>query len=162
MKKKGKASSSMERKKNNKISIVTNNNKKEIQSKPKQPLNKSVEKKRKIGLNLTTEPGMNNTTIETKSQKEKTHITRQRKDKTGSQKTINSRSAKSNKTKEYENTLNKLTEDNDYEKEKEKEYDFFNYKANNDNSKKKAKEKDKNKLKSVNNNDEDNSKRKKK
>ena len=161
MKKKGKASSSMERKKNNKISIVTNNNKKEIQSKPKQPLNKSVEKKRKIGLNLTTESGMNNTTIETKSQKDKTHITRQRKDKTGSQKTINSRSAKSNKTKEYENTLNKLTEDNDYEKEKEKEYDFFNYKANNDNSKKKTKEKDKNKLKSVNNNDEDNSKRKK-
>ena len=153
----------MERKKNNKISINTNNNKKEMQSKPKQSLNKSVEKKRKIGLNLAEEPAMNNTTIEAKSQKDKIHLTRQRKDKSGNQKSVNSRSAKSNKTKEYENTLNKLTEDYDYEKEKEneKEYDFFNYKANNDNSTMKIKGKDKTKLKSKNNNDEDNSKRKK-
>ena len=165
MKKKGKASSSMERKKNNKISINTNNNKKEIQTKPKQILNKSVEKKRKIGLNLTTEPGINTTTIETKSQKDKIHLTRQRKDKKDNQKTINSRSAKSNKTKEYENNLNKLTEDNDYEKDKDKdkENDFFNYNFNEDNSKKKKKEKDKNKnkLKSINNNDEENLKKKK-
>ena len=163
MKKKGKASSSMERKKNNKIPINTNNNQKEKQSKLKQPLNKSVEKKRKVGLNIVAEPIMNNTTIEAKSQKDKIHLTRQRKDKTGSQKAVNSRSAKTNKTKEYENTLNKLTEDNDYEKEKdiEKEYDFFNFKANNDNSTNKIKEKDKNKLKSKNYNDEDNSKRKK-
>ena len=156
MKKKTKVSSSMEKKKMNKTLA---NNRKDNQPKPKPTLNKSVEKKRKIGLNLPTESGISNSTIEIKSQKDRIHLTKQRKNKSGSQKAINSRSAKSNKNKEYENTLNKLTEDNEKEKEEKKEYDFINYK-NNDSSTKKSKEKEKNK-KSPNYNNEDNSKKKK-
>ena len=127
MNKKGKASSSMERKKVNKISAT--NNKKEVQSKPKQTFNKSMEKKRKF---IPSEIRIN-TNIETKTDKDKKiHLTKQR-----NEKSANSRSAKTNKGKEYENTLNKLTEDNEFEKEREKEYDFFNFKISNDDYKKK-------------------------
>ena len=127
MNKKGKASSSMERKKVKKT--TTTNNKKEVQSKPKQTFNKSVEKKRKFMPSDTRI----NTTIEAKTNKDKKiHLTKQR-----NEKSVNSRSAKTNKGKEYENTLNKLTEDNEFEKEKEKEYDFFNFKMSNDDFKKK-------------------------
>ena len=135
MKKKTKNSSSMERKK---IVKTSANNKKDIQSKPKQTLNKSVEKKKKIVLG--TESGLTNTSIEVKSQRDKIHLAKQNKDKSGNKKSTNTRSAVTNKSKEYENTLNKLSEDNEYEKEKE--YDFFNFKVN-DSSKKKEKEKNK-------------------
>ena len=103
---------------------ATSNYKKESQSKPKQSSNKSAER-RKIGINITTEFGLNNSNIEVKSEKDKIHLTKPRKEKTSSQKTISSRSVKTNKNKEYENTLNKLIED---EIEKDKEYDFFNFK----------------------------------
>ena len=122
MKKKTKNSSSMERKK---IVKTSANNKKDIQSKPKQTLNKSVEKKKKIVLG--TESGLTNTSIEVKSQRDKIHLAKQNKDKSGNKKSTNTRSAVTNKSKEYENTLNKLSEDNEYEKEKE--YDFFNFKV---------------------------------
>ena len=97
MKKKGNASSSTDRRKNNKSS--TNNNNKDTQIKPKQILNKSVEKRRNVGLSTTTEPGYIATT-ESKSQKDKYHLTKQRKDnnKPVNQKGANSRSSKTNKT----------------------------------------------------------------
>ena len=160
MKKKTKVSSSMKKKKQlNKA--ATSNYKKESQSKPKQSSNKSAER-RKIGINITTEFGLNNSNIEVKSEKDKIHLTKPRKEKTSSQKTISSRSVKTNKNKEYENTLNKLIED---EIEKEKEYDFFNFKINDVLTKKKyekkEKEKEKNK-KAANNIDEENKKKKNK
>ena len=155
-KKKVKISSSIDRKKGKTSS--NNNNKKESQTKPKPVLNKSVDKRKKIGLNLTTEPGLNNSTVEAKYQKDKIHLTKQRKDKVGSQKSLNSRSSKSTRGKEYENTLNKLDEDYDYnpkETKLEKEYDFFNFKMPNDENKKK----DKNKSKSSKNNKDEDSKK---
>ena len=140
---------------------ATSNYKKESQSKPKQSSNKSAER-RKIGINITTEFGLNNSNIEVKSEKDKIHLTKPRKEKTSSQKTISSRSVKTNKNKEYENTLNKLIED---EIEKDKEYDFFNFKINDVLTKKKEekkeKEKEKNK-KTTNNIDEEKKKKKKK
>ena len=142
---------------------ATSNYKRESQSKPKQSSNKSAER-RKIGINITTEFGLNNSNIEVKSEKDKIHLTKPRKEKTSSQKTISSRSVKTNKNKEYENTLNKLIED---EIEKDKEYDFFNFKINDVLTKKKEekKEKEKNKNKNYednNNNYEDNSEKEEK
>ena len=108
------------------VKPVASNNKKEA-AKPKQILNKSMEKKKKVGINLTTEPNKNST-IEVKNVKDKINITKPiKKDRGGNQKSssMTNRSAKSTKTKEYDNKLN---EDNDYEVEKTKEYDFFSYK----------------------------------
>lgn len=148
MRKKGNPSLSSERRKPNKAS-ANNNNKKDIQSKPKLTANKSAEKRRNVGLNQTTEPGYT-AGIESKS-KDKFHLTKPRKDKTGGQNSTNSRSAKSAKSKEYENTLNKMNEDNnDYErekeKEKEKEFDFFSFKIPTEDSRKKEKDKNKEKI----------------
>ena len=130
------SSSSIERKKNIKPTI--NNNKKYLLSKSKPTLNKSIEKKKKV--NLITEPNKS-TTIEAKYQKDKIHLTKQRKDKSGNKKSFgnNSRSANAYKDKVYENTLYKFTEDTEREKEKQKEYDFFNFKFTSNESKKKYK-----------------------
>ena len=146
--KKGKASS-MEKKRIK--PAVINNKKKETQQKPKQLSGKTVEKKKKVGMNIPSESGMTNSSIEAKSQRDRIHLTKQRKDKASGAKSTNSRSAKSNKSKEYENTLNKLTEDNEIEKEKEKEkeFDFFNFRFSNDTKKTKEKEKEKDKNKEV-------------
>ena len=106
------------------VKTGTSNNKKEP-TKSKQLLNKSMEKKKKVGL--STEQNKNST-IEVKSGKDKISIVKPiKKDKTANQKSssMTNRSAKSTKSKEYDNKLN---EDNDYENEKTKEYDFFSYK----------------------------------
>ena len=105
---------------------VASNNKKEA-TKSKQMLNKSMEKKKKVGISLTTEPNKNST-IEVKNAKDKISIVKPiKKDRGGNQKSssMTNRSAKSTKSKEYDNKLN---EDNNYEIEKTKEYDFFSYK----------------------------------
>ena len=98
---------------------VASNNKKEA-TKSKQMLNKSMEKKKKVGISLTTEPNKNST-IEVKNAKDKISIVKPiKKDRGGNQKSssMTNRSAKSTKSKEYDNKLN---EDNNYEIEKTKE-----------------------------------------
>ena len=109
------------------IKPVASNNKKEG-TRSKQMLNKSMEKKKKVGISLTTEPNKNST-IEVKNAKDKISIVKPiKKDKGGNHNkssSMTNRSAKSTKSKEYDNKLN---EDHDYEIEKTKEYDFFSYK----------------------------------
>ena len=102
-------------------------NKKEASTKSKQMLNKSMEKKKKVGISLTTETNKNST-IEVKNDKDKISIVKPiKKDRGEHQKSssMTNRSIKSTKSKEYDNKLN---EDNDYEIEKTKEYDYFSYK----------------------------------
>ena len=147
--KKGKASS-MEKKKIKPAQI--NHKKKESMQKPKPVSGKTVEKKKKNALNITTEPGLANTSMETKSQKDKIHLTKQKKDKPSDSQSSITRSAKGNKSKEYVNNLNNMADDNEKEKGKEKEFDFLNFRFTNDYSKKeKEREKDKNKEKKENN-----------
>ena len=106
------------------IKPVASNNKKEG-TKSKQMLNKSMEKKKKVGISLTTEPNKNST-IEVRNAKDKISIVKPiKKDKGGNPNKSSSMTNRSAKTKEYDNKLN---EDNDYEIEKTKEYDFFSYK----------------------------------
>ena len=130
MKKKVKKSSSIEHKKNNKPSMY-NSIKKQNQSKQKLVLNKSVEKKKMYGVSSV------HSVKEVKPDKNPKIrvLNKQRKDNL-----MNNNSTKSNKGKEYENNLNKLTEDIDFEKQKDKEYDFFNFKLMNDNYKKNIQE----------------------
>ena len=130
MKKKIKKSSSIEHKKNNKPSMY-NNIKKQPQSKQKLVLNKSVDKKKMYGVSSV------HSVKEVKPDKNpKIRIlNKQRKDNL-----TNNHSTKNNKGKEYENNLNKLTEDNDFEGQKDIEYDFFNFKLMNDNYKKNIQE----------------------
>ena len=107
---------------------VASNNKKES-TKSKQMLNKSMEKKKKVGISLTTEPNKNST-IEVRNAKDKIALSKPIKKGGGNQKSssMTNRSAKSTKSKEYDNKLN---EDNDYEIGKTKEYDYFSYKDKN-------------------------------
>ena len=135
-------SSSIEKKKIKPAAI--NNKKKETVQKPKLVSAKTVDKKKKSGMNITGETGLLNSSVEVKSQRDKMHLTKQRKDKDGGSKSTNTRNAKTNKSKEYENTLSKLTGDNEIEKEKEKEFDFLNFRFSS-NATKKTKEKDKSK-----------------
>ena len=132
-------SSSMEKKKIKPTAI--SNKKKETVQKPKQPSGKTIEKRKKNGIN--NEAGLLNSSVEVKPQRDKTHLTKPRKDKPSGSKSTNTRNEKTNKSKEYENNLNKLTEDNEIEKEKEKEFDFLNFRFSND--AKKTKEKGKGK-----------------
>ena len=109
------------------VKPVSSQNKKEASTKSKQMLNKSMEKKKKVGISLTTETNKNST-IEVKNDKDKISIAKPiKKDRGEHQKSssMTNRSIKSTKSKEYDNKLN---EDNDYEIEKTKEYDFFSYK----------------------------------
>ena len=138
MKKKEKiSSSSRERKKYIKISFA--NNSKSMQSKQKQRLNKSMDKKKNIGIYLSTEPNKN--VIEAKIQNNRIHLTKQRKDKTNiyNSSYIKNRSIKTNKVREYENTLNKLNEDSINEREREKDFDFLYFKFNKEREKQRSK-----------------------
>jgi len=137
MKKKEKnSSSSKERKKF--IKITFTNNKKNLQLKQKQRLNKSMDKKKNIGIYLPTEPNKN--IIEERNQNNRIHLTKQRKDKTTiyNSSYIKSRSIKTNKVREYENTLNKLNEDSINEKEREKDFDFLYFKYNKEREKERS------------------------
>ena len=129
MKKKEKNSSSSKGRKKF-IKITFSNKKNNLQVKQKQRLNKSVDKKKNIGIYLPTEP--NKYIIEERNQNNRIHLTKQRKDKTNisNPSYIKSRSIKTNKVREYENTLNKLNEDSINEREKEKDFDFLYFKFN--------------------------------
>ena len=96
----------------------TNNNKKEDATKSKQALNKSVERRKKGGLNLTTESNKNST-IEARNVRDKINVIKPTK-KDGDEKkssSVSHRTNKSTKTKDYNN-----------DEEKEKGGDFL-YKA---------------------------------
>ena len=137
MKKKEKNySSSKERKKFIKISFT--NNKKNLQLKQKQRLNKSMDKKKNIGIYLLTKPNKN--IIEERNQNNRIHLTKQRKDKTNLYNSSykKSRSIKTNKVREYENTLNKLNEDSINEREREKDFDFLYFKFNKETEKERS------------------------
>ena len=105
-----------------------NNNKKEDGTKSKQALNKSVERRKKGGLNLTTESNKNST-IEARNVRDKINVIKPTK-KDGNEKkssSVSHRTNKSTKTKDYNN-----------DEEKEKGGDFLNnvmYKTNIDNNK---------------------------
>ena len=125
VKKKGRPSSSIERKKINKGTASMNNKK---DQKPKSLLTKSVEKKKIIGI--PTEHTAY-AAFESKLDKEKKGNKHRR-----DTNSMNSRSIKTNKGKEYDN---KLSDDND--SLKDKEFDFFNFKLSNDDYKKNQKNK---------------------
>jgi len=101
------------------LKIQFTNNNKNVQMKPKQRLNNSMDRKKNNSIYLSTDQNKN--LIKERIQNNRIHLTKQRKDKT----TLNnssytkSRSIKTNKVKEYENTLNKLNEDSINEREKE-------------------------------------------
>ena len=132
------------------LKITFTNKKKNLQLKQKQRLNKSMDKKKNIGIYLPTEPSK--FIIEERNQNNRIHLTKQRKDKNNinSSSYIKSRSIKSNKVKEYENTLNKLNEDStnererekekekEREKEKEKDFDFLYFKFNKEGGKQRS------------------------
>ena len=136
MNKKGqKKSSSIENRKFHKSTIISNN-KKATRSKPRLIITRSVEKKKIFGI--TTEPRVNVYRQPKADNKKFILLSKQKKNNV-----LNSRA---NKGKEYNNNLNKLTVDNDYDRD----YNFFNIKFSND-DKKKVKD-DKNK---TSKNDED-------
>jgi hypothetical protein len=119
MNKKGKISSGGEHIKNFKKTTTSINNKKDTQSNRKATYTKSVEKKKPYGVMM--EPRVLNSNEGKAERDKKVTLAKPRKDNS-----MSNRNAKTNKGKEYQNNLNKLTEDN--EVEKEKEYDFFNFK----------------------------------
>ena len=134
MKKKEKNStSSNERKKF--IKITYSNKKNNLQN---QRLNKSMDKKKNLGIYLPTEP--NKYIIDKRNQNNRIHLTKQRKDKTNINNSsyTKSRSIKTNKVREYENTLNKLNEDSINEREKEKDFDFLYFKYNKEREKERS------------------------
>ena len=117
MMKKGKISSGVEHSKNFKKTTTSINNKKDTQSNRKATYTKSVDKKKPYGVIM--EQRVLNSNEGKAERDKKVNLTKQRKDNS-----VNNRNVKTNKGKEYQNNLNKLTEDN----EVEKEYDFFNFK----------------------------------
>ena len=119
MNKKGKISSGGEHIKNFKKTTTSINNKKDTQSNRKATYTKSVEKKKPYGVMM--EPRVLNSNEGKAERDKKVTLAKPRKDNS-----MSNRNVKTNKGKEYQNNLNKLTEDN--EVEKEKEYDFFNFK----------------------------------
>ena len=119
MNKKGKISSGGEHTKNFKKTTTSINNKKDTQSNRKATYTKSVEKKKPYGVMM--EPRVLNSNEGKAERDKKVTLAKPRKDNS-----MSNRNVKTNKGKEYQNNLNKLTEDN--EVEKEKEYDFFNFK----------------------------------
>ena len=126
--KKGKISSNIEQKKNYRKTTIGNNKKKESHSKRKTTFTKSVEKKKKLGLYTEPRIIIPNFVIESKLERDKKlYLSKPRKDNS-----INTRSARINKEKGYENNL---TEYNNFEREKD--FDFFNSKYGNDAHKKK-------------------------
>ena len=105
----------------------TNHNKKDAGTKSKQALNKSVERRKKGGLNLTTESNKNST-IEARNVRDKINITKPTK-----------RDGDEKKSSSVSNRTNKSTKTKDYnDEEKEKGGDFLYkamYKTNIDNNK---------------------------
>ena len=84
----------------------TNNNKKEAGTKSKQALNKSVERRKKGGLNLTTES--KNLVFEDKNVKDKINIEKPTKHDREEKKSssVSNRTNKATKTKDYNNNTN--------------------------------------------------------
>jgi hypothetical protein len=117
---------------------TTNNNKKEAGTKSKQALNKSVERRKKGGLNLTTES--KNLVFEDKNVKDKINIEKPTKHDREEKKSssVSNRPNKTNKPKDYNNNMNKLNLDDSEDEGKEKGGDFLYkamYKTNIDNNK---------------------------
>ena len=114
-------------KKNNKQSA--NHNKKEAGTKSKQALNKSVERRKKGGLNLTTE-SKGGLVFEDRNVKDKINIEKPTKHDREEKKSssVSNRTNKATKTKDYNNNTNKLNADDSEDEGKEKGGDFL-YKA---------------------------------
>ena len=118
----------MKKTKKSSIKPSTNNNKKEAGTKSKQALNKSVERRKKGGLNLTTES--KNLVFDDRNVRDKINIEKQTKHDREEKKSssVSNRTNKATKTKDSNNNVNKLNLEDSEDEGKEKGGDFL-YKA---------------------------------